>query len=274
MLAWRVRACLIGVIAVPLAGCLLPAVELLSGSVGASGDGGPDVQAPPGFDAESGADVGEASAPAFCPNLNPAPKFCDDFDRPPTKAWSSTDVLAGGTVAVDGTAFTSAPNALLTTTPGADYQVARRTLSIPNTSHVHVSYRVRVEQFGTYAEVGYVRVAAAGHPSQFYFRVSSLPQPVSFATEALPPDGGVIPHQVTLAGAPTFDTWRKVEVDLTFGSANVVTVKIDGSIVGVQNLESDLYVAGAVTVDVGTGYVDKSSTAFKIRYDDVTIDWN
>jgi hypothetical protein len=224
--------------------------------------------------ADADADAGDALAGRFCTQLSPQPRFCDDFDDVALGPWTGTDFTNGSSVTRDGTDVVSAPNALLTVTPGGAIQVARVHLKIPSFTSLHVAYDVRIDARGSYAEIGYVRVNAPSIEDLYYFRASALPTPVSFAAEAYPPDAGMQAHNVSLVGSPTFEAWTRVELDLDLGTApGTATILVDGKVAGTQSLESNLFIQGGGDVEIGTGYTDSTSTEFRIRYDNVTIDW-
>ena len=79
---------------------------------------------------------------------------------------------------------------------------------------------------------------------------------------------------MALAGAPRFDVWTRVTVDIDVGTAHAMTVTIGGQIAAVQSLEANLYAPGPMTVKVGIGYTGSPTTSdWRVRYDDTTIDW-
>lgn len=248
---------------------LFPATDELMGRDAGSSDAhvvdGPEA-APPG----------DARPSRYCEQLSPKPKFCDDFDDVALGAWTATETNAGGTVTRDSTNARSAPNALVTMTPGAAIQQARVRYRITAPKVVHVAYDIRVDVRGTYVELGYVRfVTGASMRSQVYLRARGLPSPAAVTTEAPLSDGGLAVHDVSLAGMPTFADWTRVAIDIDVAATPPsLTVSINGTIAGSQVLEaSRYYPTDFVDVEVGTGYTDKASTEWRVRYDNATIDW-
>jgi len=105
-------------------------------------------------------------------------------------------------------------------------------------------------------------------------RVFDDPSSITTMTSEANVDGGVLAHDVPLAGAPRFDAWTRVTVDIDLATAHAMTVTIDGQTAGTQSLESNLYAPGPMTVRVGIGYTGSPTTSdWRIRYDNATIDW-
>lgn len=259
-------------VALGVAACgLFPSIDDLSGEP----DGSRDAAV---TEAGDGGDAGR-----WCDSLSPAPSFCDDFDDDggPFARWTNQFLRAGGTVSRDPGDFRSPPNALLAVSPPtATASAANLHRDVTTTvSTLHVAYDMKIDARDTaagYAEVNYIDFSTADVPFAFYLRVYDDPNSTSTATiEAYPPDGGVLNHDLPLLGAPRFDTWTRVGVDIDLASATrTMTVTIDGATAAQQTLEPDLYAPGPVSVHVGIGYTGSPSTTdWRIRYDDVTIDW-
>jgi len=257
---------------------LMPSLDGFSGSQGvpdaspadAAGEGGGD----------GGTEGGDSGR--WCASLSPAPLFCDDFDdQGPFTRWTDQYVRSGGTVARDGTAFRSAPNALLTLSPSSiDPSSAFVYLSTADTkSKVHVAYDMRIDSRDPttgYAEVNELRFDTPGLAFAIYLRVFNDPNTsTTVVSEAYLPDGGVPSHEVALAGNPRFDGWRRVGVDIDLASTpHTVAVTLDGKAAGTVTLEPSLYAPGPVRMQLGIAYTGHPTTStWAIRYDDVTIDW-
>ena len=215
----------------------------------------------------------------WCDSLSPAPMFCDDFDdQGPLTRWTDSFVRAGATIGRDGTDFQSSPNALLALSPPANSPSGAYVyLDTASTkSKVHIAYDMRIDARDTsvgYAEINYV-IIAAPIPIDFYMRVFDDPSSITTMTSEANVDGGVLAHDVPLAGAPRFDAWTRVTVDIDLATAHAMTVTIDGQTAGTQSLESNLYAPGPMTVRVGIGYTGSPTTSdWRIRYDNATIDW-
>ncbi|HSO31338.1 MAG TPA: hypothetical protein VLT33_02445 [Labilithrix sp.] len=219
-----------------------------------------------------------ADAATFCKSLGASAMFCDDFDdEGPFARWTETILRAGGTVARDRAASRSAPSSLLTVAPGStDHGSALLRFASPAVvRRFRVAYDVRIDARDTetaYAEVGYVRFDPY---ATFYFRVYGDPtKPATFAAEAYLPDGGIPAHNLDLAGAPTLVDWTHVDVDVDLRAAPHVTVTVDGVLAGDTALEASLYKPAVAVATAGIGYTGApSSGAWKLRYDNVTIDW-
>lgn len=244
-----------------------------------------------GLDVNTNADVTSASdAPVdaatdggnFCASLAQAPSFCDDFDdEGPFGRWTTTRTVGGGTVTRDRSAFRSGPNSLLTTSPvSAGTSVTALSLASPSSIHrVVYAFDMRIDardlQTG-YAEVSYIRF---GDPNNrlfaFYMRAYASPAAaVAVTIEAYLPDGGIPQHNLVLAGGSTFTEWTRVVIDIDLRTKPRLTVSIDGAVAGEVALESALYLPAVARVEPGIGYVGSpSSAAWKLRFDNVTVDW-
>lgn len=245
-----------------------------AGNASDGGDGSTAIDGTPG-DAPSN----EASG-RWCKTLSPAPVFCDDFDdQGPFAGWTNQDLRAGGTVVRDSTASRSAPNSLLTDSPGSSNPgSAVLFLQIATTvSKLHYAYDMRIDvrdpQTG-YAEINYVKLDNGMTSSAIYMRAFKSPtDPATVTAEAYLADGGVPQHDIQLAGNPQFGGWRRVDLDLDLAQ-HLLTVTIDGAMAGSTALESNLYVPSPIRVETGIGYTGSPSGEWRIRYDNVTIDWH
>jgi len=257
---------------------LLPSLDGLVG-----GQGLPDASD------EVPRDVSPADAPAesgdggrWCASLSPTPMFCDDFDdQGPFTRWTDLYVRSGGTVGRDGTAFRSAPNALLALSPASvDPSSSLVYLSTTATkSKVRIAYDMRIDARDPktgYAEINYINFDTPGLAFAVYLRVFDSASSVTRITsEVYLPDGGIPAHDVALAGMPRFDVWTRVGVEVDVASTpRTLTVTIDGIVAALQTLEPGLYAPGPVSARVGIGYTGYPTTGdWRIRYDNVTIDW-
>jgi hypothetical protein len=241
-----------------------------------------DVSAADGATSEAGSDGGALDAKAdagFCASLSPAPKLCDDFDEPDGgfAKWSLQYEFGGGTLAIDSAESRSAPSSLLVSTPAtANNAGARLAITPPGTAqHVSFGFDLKVDtrdpQSG-YAEIGYI-VVTAGFQDNFYLRIYTDPTNNAFTAESYP-DGASVPHNLTLSTSISFDTWRRVVVDVDLATAHAVTVTVDGVMAAQQALEPTLYMPGKLEVRPGIGYAAGPSSGWALRYDNVTVDWN
>lgn len=257
---------------------LMPSLDGFSGSQGVPEASLPDAS-------EAGGDAGRSDAGdggRWCASLSPAPFFCDDFDdQGPLSRWTGQNVGSGSSVARDGTAFQSAPNALLTLTPASVGPTSSYVyLSTTATKQkVHVAYDMRIDARDPktgYAEVNYIDFDTPGLKFAIYMRVyDSVTSLSTLTSEVYLPDGGIPAHDVALAGNPRFDGWRRVTVDVDLASTpHTLSATIDGKLAAQQTLESGLYGPGPVTVRPGIGYSGYPTTSeWRVRYDNVTIDW-
>jgi len=226
--------------------------------------------------AEAGSDSGR-----YCSSLGSTPVLCDDFDdEGPFIKWSGAKLGPGASVVRDRTASRSAPNSLLTTSAASANSIpAYLRLTSPSSVHrVRVAYDLRVDardSQSAYAEVGYIRFGTAVRAHSFYLRLYGGVTPgAGFAAEAYLPDGGIPQNNVSLAGNP-FTSWTRVEVDYDLGAAPHVSVTLDGVLAGDTALDPTRFKPDVATVEVGVGYSGPpSSSAWQLRYDNVTVDWD
>jgi hypothetical protein len=265
--------------ATALTATLLGACALFPSLDGLSDGGKQDAAQSDGPTPDAPVEGGNADAGRWCDSLSPAPMFCDDFDdQGPLTRWTDFFVRAGATIGRDGTDFRSSPNSLLAVSPPANTPSGANVhLDTSATkSKVHVAYDMRIDARDKsvgYAEINYIDIDAP-IPLDFYMRVFDDPNSTSTITSEANVDGGVLAHDVPLSGAPRFDTWTRVTVDIDVGAAHSMTVTIDGQTAAVQPLESNLYAPGPMIVKLGVGYTGSPTTSdWRIRYDNATIDW-
>lgn len=204
--------------------------------------------------------------------------LCDDFDdEGPFAKWSSVEVGAGAVVVRDRAQSVSSPSSLLTSTPASPDSVPaylRYTTPTP-VRRVRVAYDLRVDardSLTAYVEVGYIRFGASKGTHAFYFRLGAGPQS-SFAVEAYLPDGGIPQNNVALTGDSSFANWTRVAIDYDLRSPPHVSVSIDGKPAGDVPLDASQFTPDVARIDLGVGYLGHpTSDAWKLRYDNVTID--
>jgi hypothetical protein len=226
----------------------------------------------------SDASVLDGDAGRWCAHLVPAPMFCEDFDDEGNfTKWTSVVQRNGGTLARDTNDFRSAPNSLLSRAPGSAMSQQAYLDFIPPTEvkHVKLAFDLRIDardQQTGYAEIAYVVFNSPIH-SDFYIRAYQDPATNGYTAESYP-DGSAVQHNLSLGSTMTFDTWRRVAIDIDVATANALTVSIDGVQIVNQPLESTLYVPAGVEVRPGIGYTGSPSNLWSMRWDNVTIDWN
>lgn len=123
--------------------------------------------------------------------------------------------------------------------------------------------------------MGYIRFGTAVRVHSFYLRLNGGATPgAAFTAEAYLPDGGIPQNNVSLAGNP-FTSWTRVAVDYDLGTAPHVSVSLDGVPAGDVALDPTRFKPDVATVEVGVGYSGHpSSSAWQLRYDNVTVDWD
>lgn len=260
-------ACVLGIDPLPGAGSTAPP------TIDAAPDASPAFESGPGSPADAGAaDVRvEAEAGRFCETLLPGPKVCEDFDGPSISSDWKRQVDPGTSATVDDGGARSGAQSFLVTTDNSAKQTARLSFAIPAAVRkLHVTQDLRVDLRGGYAETAYVFVG----PAAFLLRLPAAGGVPQFTAEAFPPSGEVPQHNVDIDAATTFEPWTHLDVQLDFGaSPPAMTVRVDGAVVVAQDLEPDLYASAPAEVQVGIGYVDGDGKPWRVRFDNVTIDW-
>lgn len=232
--------------------------------------------APSGVDSATDAG-GDGATARWCLTQTPQPMFCDDFDDPGAfTKWSDVHQINGATAVRDTSAFTSGPNSLLTSTPGyAMSSPAFLELKSPaSMKHVRFAFDYRIDKRDTmtgYAEVAYMHIVGN---SDFYMRVGQDPLSNGYTSESYADGGSPVQHNVSLPSSISFDSWRRVSIDLDVGSAHRITMSVDGTNVMNQPLEPNLYVPGPMTVAPGYGYCGYPTGPWRMRFDNVTVDWD
>lgn len=250
---------------------LMPAVDELSGGERVSDAAAEqrDAASPDGGDAGR-----------WCDSVSPKPMFCDDFDdQGPLSRWDGQYTRAGGFVGRDDASARSAPSSLLVVTPpatGPGSAIVYRATTTPK-SKVRVAYDVKIDARDSksgYAESDYIRFDG---PLRFsvYLRLNLDPKVTNVITSEAYPDGGVQAHDVSLGVGSRFDAWTRVVVTVDLASnPRTLTATLDGVPVASQVLEPSLYGPGPVAVQPGLGYTGAPTESdWRIRYDNVTIDW-
>ena len=257
--------------------CLFPYVDPLTGSGVSPSDA--SFAGPKAASADGRAD---AEGGRFCASLSPPPGFSDDFDDPGPfiPKWDSAYTRAGGSVVRDGMDFRSSPSSLLTISPPASGPSSAVLNHASNGAKgkVRVAYDIKVDardSKSAYAEVDYIRFEGAGFRFSTYLRLNlDANSPTQLAAEAYLADGGISAHNLSLPAA-RFDKWTHVAISIdVVSSPHMLSVSIDGAPAATQVLESNMYGPGPVTVSPGIGFTaSPSASDWRIRYDNLTIDW-
>jgi len=242
-------------------------------SAQADANGGPDGTA-------GGADAapGDGSTTRWCLSQTVLHSFCDDFDDPNGgfATWSAVQQQNGATATEDNGDFTSAPRSLVTATNGAA-QSSPAYLELKSPSimkHVTFAFDYKIDVRDTvtgYAEVAYIRF---DNQTDFYLRVRDDPTANGYTAEVYLDGGMPAQHNGTLPSTISFDKWHRVSIDLDVGAGHMVVVSVDGTPAVTMGLESGLYTPGIVTVSPGYQYNGYPSGPWKMRFDNVTVDWN
>jgi len=250
----------IGVCAAVVVGCLFPGLGGLEGpgDAGAASDGAADGGQEGGFCASAGQHT-----------------LCLDFDESTAVAqYGQLNTNGGAMLTVDGTSWTSPPQALSVSVLSGAYGSA------------HVDNTFPVVPGKLTASFQLQDVAAGNGPKL-------KPLTVSFS------NNGTIRYQVAVeayktslkveegfvgtdAGTPYVEkgtypiTWDptkyyRIDLDITFGTTRSLTVNVNGALAIAATLDARAF-AAPVTIQVGTTYSDPDTTMRNLRIDDVLFD--
>lgn len=233
-----------------------------------------------------GVDSGSDASVPFCPSLSPPPTFCSSFDEASyLSGWGGSDVV-NGAIGRDTSTFTSAPASLRAAfAPPADGGTVNAAVSIdfgsfdskPFTSKV--GFDVRIEAAapaGAFAVIGNALVVAgSGAPYLLQVVATPLADGASAALSLLEvrPGGGTVEHAATQG--LTVDRWSHLEITVTIASldttGNAVKLVVDGKSAFDGPLVKSIG-AGVPGATFGLSAVAGDTTAWALRYDNVTVD--
>jgi hypothetical protein len=228
----------------------------------------------------------DASGP-FCPSLSPTPTFCTSFDEASYLAgWSGSD-LVNGVISRDTSTFTSSPASLRAAfaPQGAGSTVnANVSLDVPGFDAkpftATLAFDVRVEAAapqGAFAVIANALVVAGPGAPTFILQVIATPLPdgTSAALSLLEvlPGGGTTTHSALQS--ISMARWSRVEITTTIGSrgttGNDVKLLVDGKNAFTGPIVQEIGTGGP-GVTLGLSAVADNTTAWSLRYDNVTID--
>jgi hypothetical protein len=232
-----------------------------------------------------GCDAGaDASNPAYCASLNPAPAFCDDFDEgTANNLWDVVDQNEG-TLVINGGEFVSAPGSMLATiNGGADPNMldVAGFKSIPSSSSpatCTLAFDMRVDaaasSAGAWATLGAIEVNddTAAWDLELWL---SYVAPSSFAVGIME-----IPPQVLHEAAVRIpmNTWSRFSFAIALPPASDGSAAASLTVNGATAVSTTVHVLGGSrptkkpAAYVGANYATATSGGWVVRYDDVTFD--
>jgi len=280
-------------IAAACAGCALvlgygDPVELGTSSGGpadAHPPDGPEIDAAPGGDAAVDAPA-EGSVP-YCSTRSPRPTFCASFDGTSYLAEWSSSYTSNARLARDTTTFTSQPASLRialdrTTDAGVEGDVGIDFEAFKDKPFTAtIGFAMRVEAAAPQDALAVVAnalvIAAPGGPT-YLLQVVCRPlgdgSTVSVGiVEVSVPQGTSTEHGPTQNIA--IDQWARIELNVVIGRAGTTGNHVKVLVAGRPGFD------GALTMPIGSGIpglslgiatVGPLTTAWALRYDDVTFD--
>ncbi len=247
----------------------------------------PPESAAPDADGAGGAYADARSASGFCASQLPPPRLCDDFDEHPFPSLWGTFDQVGGSLGLDTAAFVSAPHSLLAQysllQPNQALNAALRTRFTLPPPPSKIGLQFQVQPVVADATNGAATVVAALD----FLDVSNNRYSVQFA---LAQQGGVlrfrleeqsgfvdggnayVAHQ--LPDSLSAGVWTNVRLVITRTAATTASARVSFGNV------SEIDTALAMTVNgttlqlaIGSSFETEPSQGWKIRYDDVKLDY-
>ncbi len=257
---------------------LLVSTSGLAGPDGPSGEGGGgggnDARVTPEASAEAGAADAGACDSGFCACAADAHSFCDDFDDVPTGAAWTTTHSPGGTLAYEENGTFSPPRSLLATTDARMSGDARESIDLiptPPVTRLRAEFDMAIEQSDS----------VSGNNAHAFCPVRLLLEPGDqevrlniYATHA---DIEQLLGTATMAdqavAVPT-GTGARARYGLWIDTkARTCGVTVNG----VEKAAGCALIAGITggpaSVQLGILFVRSPTNAWKVRVDDVTLDY-
>jgi hypothetical protein len=268
----------VGAAALSACSLMFPAAGLRTDGADAAAGSDADAAASP---ADGNLEAGEAGAwCASAPHLGDGGFVCDDFDEEgPLSRWTGIAVNGSSSLERDRQSFRSFPNSLLASVASGNAFVFRELKG--TIRRVRFSFDIKVDArdiVSSYAETNEIRLlrGLGEVSSAFYLAFDAMnAQHTTWVGEAHLADGGLFQHRLALDGNPRFDEWTRVDLEVDLAATpHRMTVHVNGEIAGSDVLEDALYVPGPARVGVGIVYAAvPSSSGWRVRYDNVTLDW-
>jgi hypothetical protein len=201
---------------------------------------------------------------SYCANVDAT--FCDDFDTAPLAIlWGSRYQRGGASADHDPyDAAPSMPNTLLVTVPSSDASTdpANRTAFLSRT----VPFAIKApwgNTPGAYHSLTMYLYAAKGY---------------AYEQDSLPDAAQTVQGFANLFVSPTPGKSTEISIAIDInpdGGRSTLTVSLDGTIQGYYSGSSGLLpgwsLASGVEIDLGDTYLYGSSSAWRLRYDNVTV---
>jgi hypothetical protein len=234
----------------------------------------------------SGDSIGEArvaDASAFaCDALVPAPKFCDDFERPtPTGTmWSSLNITLGATVTIDSTDSRSPTRSLNCVTPALDAgtPVASLSRSFPDiATDIRYSFDLKIAAPAVVGQIDLatVRLKApdAGANATMSVTLSVRPNQTLLMEEDYRFDAGQPSFKSHGFGRePVFGQWERVVIHIVLAPTPHINVQLGEDTVIDTDFSSPGMVPSRID-NVVAGIKFTSLTGADIHIDNLVIDY-
>jgi hypothetical protein len=239
-----------------------------------------------GLDAVS--DVRDGAPGPFCASLSPQPSFCADFDEgSATSGWSYVHMM-GGTIALDGTEFRSAPGAMITQSgiagSGLIDVAGYRSFAMkgPSTFTGTVNLDIRVDQadatggLAVLAQIGLIDGTGGGQYFVQFVMNSHGAAPLDCSVNEIYFAAGMTSTPVRHPVAPTIaiGAWTHLTLSITApfpGGAGTQTLSFNGVQAGTSSISVPVR-NFSETLGVGLTFVQTPSNGWTAAFDNVTFD--
>jgi hypothetical protein len=218
-------------------------------------------------------DVADASPLGFCASLTPAPTFCADFDEGAVdNGWSSSQ-SSNGTIALDGTTSTSAPDSFVSTSVTSTANVIAALFKDFGTSGsaYHLAFDLRVDAVSANAQavVGQVQLMTS---NVLDYGLSFIVTATDASIEESYRSGGTTQYLLTtLASRPVTGQWTRVFIDVT-APPGTVTVHYGATLVLDHQTMPTGSANGIPTLGAGLEIFPTTSiNPCKVHLDDLTF---
>jgi hypothetical protein len=229
----------------------------------------------------------EGGHSGFCTSQVPQPRFCDDFDEHPLPGFWGTFNQVGGTLALDKAASVSSPNSLLaqysSLQPGQQLDTAlRASFSLPPPPAT-IIFQFQLQPavvdptagaVTVVASIDFVDVSNNRYSTQFALAQQGGVIRLRLEEQSGFADGGSAYVSHPLPDPLSIGVWTNVRLVITRTAATTASARVSFGNASEIDTKLAMTVNGTMLqVAIGSSFESEPSLGWKIRYDDVTLDF-